>query len=369
MRILQIAPPWFAVPPSGYGGIERVVASLADGLAERGHDVLLVASGGSHTRARLVTPYDAPPSEDLGDALVELPHLLAAYEWSDGVDVVHDHTLIGTALASVGDGPPVVHTLHGDWTPQVGPLLGHVGGRVRLVAISHNQASRAPAGVCIDGMVHNGIDVDRYPFRSRADEDGHLAFLGRAGADKGADAAVRVAARTGRPLRMAVKINEADERLWWRQVMEPLLASTDAEVELVLDADHDEKVEVIAGAHALVCPLRWDEPFGLMMAEAGACGTPVVAWERGAATELVRDGETGVLVAPDDVDGLCAAVERLDGLDRRVVRSHVEERFSDRRMVRDYERLYRRFLAEGGAPGTTSGSGDEHSEAHAVVAR
>lgn len=345
MRILQVAPPWFAVPPTGYGGIELVVASLADGLTELGHDVELVASGGSRTRARLLSPYEHPPSADLGDALVELPHLLAAHERRAAVDVVHDHTTLGAALASVAVGPPVVHTLHGEWTPAITRIMRLIGDRVHLVAISRDQASRAPDGVRVAGVVHNGIDVDRFPFTPVPDGDGHLAFLGRSGADKGADAAVEVAARTGRPLRMAVKINEADERQWWHEVMVPLLARTTATVDLVYDADHEQKLAIIAGARALLCPLRWDEPFGLMIVEAAACGTPVVAWRRGATAELIAHGETGMLVPPDDVDGLCDAVEDLDAIDRRATRARAERLFSDRRMVHDYQRLYRRLVA------------------------
>ena len=349
LRIQQIAPPWFAVPPTGYGGTERIVSSLTEGLIGLGHDVELVASGGSTTRARLVSPYRHPPSDEMGEALVELPHVLAAHERSGDADIVHDHTTLGAAVASVGDGPPVVHTLHGDWTPAICRLMARVGDRVRLVAISHHQAARAPEGVSIAGVVHNGIDVSRYPFTA-ASSDAHLAFLGRAGADKGADAAVEVAARTGRPLRMAVKVVDADERRWWRQVMGPLLSSTRAEVDIALNADRRQVLDVIAGARALVCPLRWEEPFGLMMVEAAACGTPVVVWERGAATELVRDGETGYLVEPDDIDGLCDAVERSGGLDRGAVRSDVATRFSDRRMVQDYARLYHRILAAASGP-------------------
>ncbi len=348
MRILQVAPPWFAVPPPRYGGIELVVAALADGLVELGHDVDLVASGGSTTRARLHSPYAEPPSEALGDAVVELSHALDAHALRARVDLVHDHTTIGAALGAVGSGAPVLHTLHGAWTEPTTRVLRRIADRVHLVAISHDQAARAPEGVAVAGVVHNGIDVDRFPFGDRH-ERGHLAFLGRAGDDKGADVAVRVAERTGRPLRMAVKVNEPEEHEWWDRVLVPLLAATTVPVEVVRNADHEQKVAVLGGATALLCPLRWDEPFGLMMVEAGACGTPVVAWARGAAPEVVAHGESGLLVEPDDVDGLCDAVVGADRLDRRVARDHVRRHFSSRRMLLDYQRLYRRILAEHGA--------------------
>ncbi len=344
MRILQVAPPWFSVPPERYGGTELVVGSLADGLTARGHDVTLVASGGSVTSARLHSPYRVPPSASLGDPVVELPHVLAAHRWRDGVDLVHDHTTLGAALASVGSGAPVVHTLHHEWSLPMARVLRQVADRVHVVAISHDHAARAPADVPLAGVVHNGIELERFPFTPHAAVDGHLAFLGRSGADKGADVAVEVAARTGLPLRMAVKVNEADEREWWTRVMEPLLARRTARVEVIDNADHEEKVELLAGARALLCPLRWDEPFGLMMAEAGACGTPVVAWRRGASSEVVEHGRTGLLVDPGDVDGLCDAVRRVGELDRRAARDRIARLFSAERMVRDYERLYRRVV-------------------------
>lgn len=344
MRILLVAPPWYTIPPRRYGGIEVVVASLADGLVDLGHDVDLVAAPGSTTRARLHPTEDVASDAVLGDPLVELGHALAAHALRQEVDLVHDHTTTGAALGAVGVGPPVVHTLHGEWTPAARRIHRQIADRVHLVAISHDQASRAPTGVPIAGVVHNGIALEGYPFLPWA-EDGHLAFLGRAGDGKGADVAVEVAVRTGRPLRMAVKVSEQGERAWWERVMVPLLEEATVPVEIVRNADHQQKLAVLVGARALLCPLRWDEPFGLMMVEAGACGTPVVAWDRGAVSEVVDDGRSGFVVAPGDVDGLCDAVERADEIDRRAARDRVEQHFSAWRMLHDHQRLYRRVLA------------------------
>lgn len=349
---MQVAPPWFPVPPTRYGGIELVVAGLCDGMVERGHDVLLFASGGSESRAEIRSPYAEAPSAALGDVVVELPHALAAHAARHEVDLVHDHTIIGAALAAVASGPPVVHTLHSAWSPSMGRLYSELADRVHLVAISEDQASRAPAGVHVAGIVHNGIPVEDFPFSSVRSADGHLAFLGRAGHDKGADVAVDVAARTGLPLRMAVKVNEADERRWWSEVMEPRLDRCDARVNVVFNATHDQKIAVLSGARALLCPLRWDEPFGLMMVEANACGTPVVAWDRGAAREVVAHGLTGLLVAPGDLAGLCDAVREVDQLDRRDARLRAMSRFSRQRMVDGYLHLFREVL------GGTVGDGD-----------
>ena len=340
MRILQVAPPWFTVPPVRYGGTELVVAALTDGLVAAGHDVTLVASGGSRTTARLRSVYATPPSSALGDTLVELPHVLAARRGAADVDLVHDHSVLGAAVSAVVDGPPVVHTVHGAWTDPLCRVYREIAKDVHLVAISRDHADRAPADLPLAGTVHNGIDLDRYPFGDTA--SGHLAWLGRAGPDKGADIAVDVARRAGLPLRLAIKVNEPDERAWWHDVLVPKLEGH--HVDVTLNATHHQKITLLRDALALVVPLGWDEPFGLMMTEANACGTPVVAFARGAAPELVADGETGVLVEPGDVDAMVAAVEEAATLDRRACRARVEAHFSAPRMLEGYLRVYERVL-------------------------
>lgn len=338
MRILQLAPPWFPVPPPRYGGTELVVAGLTDRLVAQGHDVTLVASGGSTSRARLRTVYDTPPSTELGDPLVELPHVLTGYLEHGRYDLIHDHTVLGIGIGAVLDHPAVVHTVHGAWTPALTRLYERVADRVSLVAISHDQAARAPAGLPLAGVVHNGIDLARYPFS--AVSRGHLAWLGRAGPDKGADLAVRVARQLSRPLRMAMKLNEPDEHRWWEEVFAPLRAGGD--VEVIHNATHAEKLDILCGAEALLFPIRWDEPFGLAMVEANACGTPVAVFERGAAPEVIEDQRTGWVLPPGDVDAMCAAVEGAAHLDRARCRRHVERRFSAERMARGYARIYHR---------------------------
>jgi glycosyltransferase involved in cell wall biosynthesis len=349
VRILQVAPPWFAVPPERYGGTELVVAGLCDGLVAVGNEVTLVASGGSCTSAQLRSVYAQPPSEALGDAVVELPHVLAAYRDRHSFDLIHDHTVTGVGVGALIDGPPIVHTVHGTWTPQVCRLYRAVSDRVALVAISHDHAARAPTDLPLAGVVHNGIDVNRYPFQDRS--EGYLAWLGRAGPDKGADLAVEVARQLDRPLRMAVKLNEPAEHDWWQRVLVPRLA--DVQVEVVHNATHAQKVALLGGADALVFPIRWDEPFGLAMIEANACGTPVVAFARGAASEVISDGQSGLLVTPGDVDGLCEATERAAGLDRHACRAHVVRHFTVAQMVAGYTRIYARLTASRAGPSTT----------------
>lgn len=338
MRILQVAPPWFPVPPPRYGGTELVVGGLTEGLVAAGHDVTLLAAGSSATGARLVTVYDDPPTADLGDMVTELLHVLAAEDLGP-FDIVHDHTLLGASLAAARSTPHVVHTLHGPWTERSRGVCRWLGQRVALVAISNDQAERAP-DVAIEAVIHHGIDLDAYPCRH--DRGDWLAFVGRASADKGPELAIEVARRTGRPLHMALKINEVDEHRYWDTVLEP--ATHHADVHVTVDATHEQKTWILSHAHAVVAPIQWEEPFGLAMVEAMACGAPVVAFARGAAPELVLDGVTGYLVPPRAwVSGLVRAVEAAGDIVPAACRQHVVDRFSRHRMVEDHLDLYERL--------------------------
>lgn len=338
MRVLQIAPPWFPVPPTGYGGIEWIVSSLADGLADAGHETTLFAPGGSRTSAQLETYYDQPPSLHVGDPWYEAPHALAAYAQRDRFDVIHDHQgAVGPAIAAAHPGgPPVVHTLHGPWTTANQHLYRQVSDRVQLVAISRDQASRAPDGIEVRSVVHNGVPLDRYPYR--ADKEDFLLFVGRATADKGPEVAIDVAKRAGLPLVMAIKIAEPLEIEYYETMMAPAMIGADVDVRT--GVGHDEKVDLMGRARAIVVPIRWDEPFGLVMAEAMACGTPAIAYARGAAPELIVDGRTGSLVRAGDLPGLVAAVAEADRLDPADCRAHVEQELSATRMVERYLELY-----------------------------
>lgn len=338
MRILQLAPPWVSVPPSAYGGIEWVVSGLADGLVDAGHDVTLVASGGSETKAQLETVFDEPPFVHLGDSRIEAIQALSGYRLRKEYDLIHDHTAaVGPALAALADGPPVIHTLHVPWVDDQIRLARLIAPPVRLVAISHDQAARAPDDIPISAIVHNGVPVDRYPFAT--DKDNYLLFVGRASKDKGPEVAIEIARRLRRRLIMAIKVNERTERKYWREVLQPLIAS-DPGIEVVSNPNHETKSNLMARAAVLVVPIQWAEPFGMVMPEANVCGTPVVAFGIGSVPEIIAHGKTGFVVPPGDIDAFCTAVERTKELLPHDCRSHVVERFSVQRMVAEYVQVY-----------------------------
>lgn len=342
MRILQIAPPWFRVPPESYGGIELMASVLADGLARAGHDVTLVASGGSRTEARLVSVFNEPPTAELGNAFIEAAHVLAGYLEAGSYDVVHDHNdVVGTALGAVCVSTPVIHSLHYGLTEDRLRLYRSVSGHSHLVAISHHQAGRLPPEVRLAGVVYNGIPIDRYPFREEKED--FLLFVGRANREKGPEVAVEVAGRLGKPLFMVIKVNEPYEVVYWKEVVEPLLDKV--EVTVFHHAGPEETADLMGRARVVLLPLQWPEPFGLVMAEANACGTPVVAFACGAAPEIIADGRSGYLVEPGDIDGFCTAVARAGSLDPRACRDNVAKNFTDRQMIDGYLQVYADAIA------------------------
>jgi glycosyltransferase involved in cell wall biosynthesis len=339
MRIAVIAPPWYRVPPSGYGGIEWVVALLADGLTDRGHDVTLFAPPGSETDAELVPPLaEVPRQEVIGDPWYEAAHAVPAYDRADEFDLLHDHTgPVGASIGAMSEAP-TVHTLHGPFTDQTTMLYRRIARRHWFVAISERQRSMAPANLRWAGVVYNGIPMDRYPLRQ--DKGDYLFFLGRADEEKAPHLAIEAARQAGRRLVLCVTTKNERERAYWAEMVEPILGD---DVEVHGECDQEQKTGLLAGAAALLFPIQWAEPFGLVMTEAMACGTPVVAWRNGSVPEVVADGQTGFIVA--SVEEMAAAVDRVGELDPRVLRSRVEERFSAEAMVAGYERAYERALA------------------------
>ena len=335
LRIGIVAPPWFTVPPVGYGGIETMVAGLVDGLVSRGHHVTLVGAGVPGTGAqRYVATYPDPPSARLGEPVPEVLHAAAAAAALEGIDldVVHDHTLAGP-LCARGRAVPTVLTAHGPVTDEPGDYLARLGRAVDVVAISSAQRRLRPEVNWL-ATVHNGIDVATYPMGQG--DGGYLLFLGRFHPDKGAHLAIEVARRTGRRLVLAGKLNEPAERAYFGDAVAPRLGPG---IDYVGEADAATKRELYAGASALLFPVQWEEPFGLVMVEAMACGTPVVALRRGSVPEVVAHGETGMVV--DEPDELVAAVGAAEALDRHRCRSRAEQCFDLSKMVAGYEVAYR----------------------------
>jgi len=336
MRIAEIAPPWFTVPPQAYGGIEIIVSLVTEGLVARGHDVTLFASGGSTTKAALVSPLETPPDPSvLGNVWFDAHHALSAYEAVGDLefDLVHDHSgIIGPSIAAAtASRPPVLHTLHGPWTAPARRFYSLVHERLNLVAISDAQR-RDFSSLRYAATVHNGIDISAYPFQEGKDD--FLVYIGRANPDKGPTRAIEIARRAGLPLAMIVKKAEPFERAYWDEMVAPMLTD---EVEVYENASHEQKVDLLGRARAMVFPIDWEEPFGLVMVEAMACGTPVVSCPVGAAPEIVEDGVTGFL--RESLDDLVDAVAMVGTCSPSECRERVESRFSADAMVAGYERV------------------------------
>jgi glycosyltransferase involved in cell wall biosynthesis len=339
MRIAVLSPPWFPVPPAGYGGIEWVVSLLADGLATAGHDVTLFASGDSYTKAKLASVFTEAPSEQIGMTLPDLRHALACYELADEFDIVNDHS--GPLAAAVGAavGTPVVHTVHGPLTGPPGALyssLARVAPRVGFVSLSYNQRKPLPDLNWV-GNCHNALDLGAYPVHHERGE--YLLFLGRMSPDKGCHRAVEVARKAGVPLKIAGKMREPPEREYFEEHVAPHLGDG---VEYLGETSHGKKVALLQNARATLFPIEWEEPFGLVMIESMACGTPVIATRWGAVPEVIEEGRSGVIV--DDYREMAAALADADRLEPLECRRSVEERFSSERMVRDYEETYAAML-------------------------
>jgi glycosyltransferase involved in cell wall biosynthesis len=341
MRIAQVAPLAEAVPPRLYGGTERVVSYLTEELVALGHEVTLFASGDSRTRARLeaVVPRALRLDGGVRDAVA--PHVLMLRQVlarAGEFDIIHFHLDHLHLPAMLGRGIPFVTTLHGRLDlPELGPVFAAFP-QAPFVSIS--DAQRLPlreVAMTWAGTVHHGIPRDLLRFSPR--HRGYLAFLGRISPEKGPDAAIRIARAAGLPLRIAAKVDQAD-RAYFETVVRPMLDGPG--VEFLGEIAEAEKSEFLGGAMALLMPIDWPEPFGLVMIEAMACGTPVLAYARGSVPEVVEDGVSGLLVR--DEAAAVASLGRVVGLDRAAVRRAFEARFTARRMAEDYLAIYRRLL-------------------------
>jgi glycosyltransferase involved in cell wall biosynthesis len=335
VRIAVISPVWFRVPPIGYGGIEWVVSLLADGLVERGLDVTLFASGDSHTKAKLSSVYEEALSHLLGRSLPDLHHALACYERADEFDVVNDHSGLTAAALGGAVRTPVLHTVHGPLDGEAGPVyrqIACVSPQVGLISLSLNQRRPEPDLPWV-ANIPNALDFSLYPCKPHPGD--YLLFLGRMSPDKGAHRAIAVAMETGLPLKIAGKRREPKERQYFEELVQPHLGNG---IEYLGEVTHGEKVELLQNARVTLFPIEWEEPFGLVMIESMACGTPVIATRHGAVPEVLEHGRGGLIV--DDYREMAAAVEEADGLDPIECRRYVEEQFSPERMVADYVAVY-----------------------------
>jgi glycosyltransferase involved in cell wall biosynthesis len=340
LRVAVVAPPWLELPPAAYGGVESMCSDLVNALVQRGVEVTLLAPGRHGTAAAFQSTGPVADPRLMGQALPEvvqaaqLPELLADL----AVDVVHDNTLAGPLITASNELPAVV-TAHG-------PVCGGLGGyyrtlstRASLVALSRAQRESLPTARWA-ATVPNGVRPERFPFRAAKGD--YAVFLGRISPDKGPVWAIDAARAAGIPLVMAAKCREDVELAYFEHAVAPRLGG---DVEWIGEVGGRRKVELLAGARCLLFPIDWEEPFGLVMIEAMACGTPVVALRRGAVPEVVGNGRTGWVC--DQPEELPAALLRAHELDPRVCRATVEDRFSDTALAAGYERVYRRAAATG----------------------
>jgi len=344
MSVGIVAPPWLAVPPPAYGGTENMLDALARGLQRAGHEVLLFTTGDATCPVPRAWCYPHALGVGTGGAADECRQVVEAYEALRDVDVIHDHTLVGPLHACGFPERPVVTTNHGPFNAILAPIYRAVGDRIPVIAISRHQASTAEEGV-VTAVIHHGLDVDRVPVGEG--EGGYALFLGRMHPDKGVDIAIAAAQASGMPLRIAAKMSEPHERQYFDAQVAPLLG---ASVEFVGEVGGAEKFELLGAATCLFNPVRWAEPFGLVMIEALACGTPVVTSDCGAAPEIVDNGETGFLCQSERVDGLVSALHRVPTLDRARCRAVAEQRFSADRMSAEHIEVYRAAIGASGRP-------------------
>lgn len=357
LRVGIVAPPWLPVPPVGYGGTESMIDGLARGLQVAGHEVRLwtTAESSCPVPRHSTAPADR---EGMGRAVRELRHVIEGYDWlvSEGCQAIHDHTVAGPFVAAAGRSTPevpVVVTNHGPFSDRdLATIFRAAQAHAAIVAISHDQAATGRRhGISVTRVIHHGIDPELYePGDGQGDDHGpYLLFLGRMNPDKGVEQAIEAARAAGQRLLIAAKMQEPAERAYFDEVIRPRCDG--AQIVYVGEVGGADKVRLLGGASALLNPIRWPEPFGLVMVEALATGTPVITRRCGAAPEIVEHGVTG-FVCDDDAQ-LVDAIGRVDELDRHACRASVQRRFSIERMVNDHVELYRSVIAERAAAGSS----------------
>jgi glycosyltransferase involved in cell wall biosynthesis len=342
MRIAQVAPLWERVPPPAYGGIELVVGLLTDELVRRGHEVTLFASGDSISLAELVSVHPRalrldPSIKECG--IYEMLQMASVYDRAEDFDIIHSHMgCVSLPYANLVK-TPTVHTLHGVFTPDNEKMFQYAK-RQPFVSISNVQ--REPKlGLNYTATVYNGIDVSSYKFYAQPENPPYLAFLGRISPEKGTHLAIAIAKQAGWRLKMAGKVDVVDVE-YFEQEIKPQIDGK--QIEYLGEANHLQKNALMGGAVATLFPITWREPFGLVMVESMAAGTPVIAMNLGSTAEVIAPGKTGFLC--DNIEDCISAIKKVTELDRYACREHVENRFSLQRMTNGYEAVYRQILEE-----------------------
>jgi glycosyltransferase involved in cell wall biosynthesis len=355
MKIAQVAPLSEAVPPKLYGGTERVVAYLTDALVELGHEVTLFASGDSMTKATLapIWPKALRLDPNVQDPFVPMfMQLETVARRAHEFDVIHCHLdYFGYPLLR-RLGTPSVTTLHGRLDLPELPALYGLYGDIPVVSISDSQRVPLPQANYVATVLHG---LPQRLLGKGSGRGGYLAFLGRISPEKAPDAAIRIAAEAGMPLKIAAKVDRVDEE-YFKSKIEPLLSR--GQVEFIGEIREDQKEEFLGNAAGLLFPIAWREPFGLVMIEAMACGTPVIAFDNGSVPEVLEDGVTGFIVR--DERQAVDAIRRIGSLDRDRIRAEFDRRFTAHRMAQNYLRLYARLAQARRVPTLTSAAdGDE----------
>jgi glycosyltransferase involved in cell wall biosynthesis len=350
LTVAMVAPPWYPLPPHGYGGIELVVSLLARGLRARGHHVLLLGAEDSHDAVVGLAPEDW--RADLGNVhtqgLRDVTYAARVHRYladNAHVDLVHDHSgLSVVAGAQALQLAPVVHTVHGPVTEALATAIQSLGVATSLVGISHSQLAPAPWLPWV-GVVPNAVDVDALNFLPREDREPYLLVLARICPDKGQHHAIEVAARAGMRLVLAGKVDPGHEEYFEQEIAPHLDGRW---VSWKQNVSGPEKARLITRATALLAPITWPEPFGLSMVEAMVSGTPTIAFRQGSAPELIEEGTTGYVV--DTVEEMVEAVRAVDQIDPARCSLIARNRFSPDAMVSDYLKVYDRVLANAKAP-------------------
>jgi glycosyltransferase involved in cell wall biosynthesis len=342
MRIAQVAPLWERVPPPAYGGIELVVGLLTDELVRRGHEVTLFATGDSISLAKLVSVHPRALRLDSSVKeynIYEMLQVSAVYERTDEFDIIHSHMGCASLPYAKLVKTPTIHTLHGVFTPDNEKMFQYAKVQP-YVSISDAQRE-ARLGMNYVSTVYNGIDVSSYKFYLQPDEPPYLAFLGRMSAEKGPHLAIEIAKKAGWRLKMAGKVDLVDKEYFAKEI-EPHIDGK--QVEYLGEANHQQKNVLMGGAVATLFPITWREPFGLVMVESMASGTPVIAMKLGSTTEVIAHGKTGFLCT--NVDECVDAIAKVPDLDRYACREYVQNRFSKEAMTDGYEEVYRQILQQ-----------------------